>query len=108
MALSWVGSILPGGALFAGINLVLAAFNLLPVSGLDGGRALHCALCALCGPEAAERAAGLLDGFLVGALVAGGAILAWKGGSVTLLFTSGWLFSSVWREKEGKRACQTA
>ena len=56
LALSWVGSILPGGALLAGINLVLAAFNLLPVSGLDGGRALHCALCALAGPEAAERA----------------------------------------------------
>ena len=108
LALAWLGSLWPGGALFAGINLVLAAFNLLPVSGLDGGRALHCTLCALAGPEAAERAAGLLDGFLVGALVAGGAILAWKGGSVTLLFTAGWLFSSVWREKEGKRACQTA
>lgn len=108
LALAWLGSLWPGGALFAGINLVMAVFNLLPVSGLDGGRALHCALCALAGPEAAERLAGLLDGFLVGALVAGGAILAWKGGSVTLLFTSGWLFSSVWREKEGKRACQTA
>lgn len=108
LALAWLGSLWPGGALFAGINLVLAAFNLLPVSGLDGGRALHCTLCALAGPEAAERAAGLLDGFLVGALVAGGAILVWKGGSVTLLFTAGWLFSSVWREKEGKRACQTA
>lgn len=108
LALAWMGHCLPGGALFSGINLVLAAFNLLPVSGLDGGRALHCALCALAGPEAAERAAGLLDGFLVGALVAGGGILAWKGGSVTLLFTAGWLFSAVWREKEGKRGCQTA
>lgn len=106
LVLAWLGSLWPGGALFAGINLVLAAFNLLPVSGLDGGRALHCALCALAGPEAAERTAGLLDGFLVGALVAGGGILAWKGGSVTLLFTAGWLFSSVLREKEGKRGCQ--
>ena len=85
---------------------VLALFNLLPVSGLDGGRVLHCALCALAGPEAAERTAGLLDGFLVGVLVAGGVILAWKGGSITLLFTAGWLFSSIWREKEGKRGCQ--
>ena len=74
---------------------MLALFNLLPVSGLDGGRVLHCALCALAGPEAAERTAGLLDGFLV-----------WKGGSITLLFTAGWLFSSIWREKEGKRGCQ--
>lgn len=108
LALAWLGHMLPGGALFAGINLVLALFNLLPVSGLDGGRALNCVLCALCGPEAAERTAGLLDGFLVGALVAGGAILAWKGGSITLFFTAGWLFSSIWREKEGKRACHPA
>ena len=63
------------------------------------------ALCALAGPEAAERTAGLLDGFLVGVLIAGGVILAWKGGSITLLFTAGWLFSSIWREKEGKRGC---
>lgn len=37
LALAWLGHFLPGGALFAGINLVLALFNLLPVSGLDGG-----------------------------------------------------------------------
>lgn len=106
LALAWLGHCLPGGALLAGVNLVLAVFNLLPLSALDGGRALGCAVSALAGPDAAEGLAGLLDGFLVGALVAGGAILAWKGGSVTLLFTAGWLFSSVWREKEGKRGCQ--
>ena len=91
LALAWLGHMLPGGALFAGINLVLALFNLLPVSGLDGGRALNCALCALCGPEAAERTAGLWTAFWW-ELVAGGAILAWKGGSITLFFTAGWLF----------------
>ena len=106
LALAWAGSLWPGGARLAGVNLVLALFNLLPVSGLDGGRALGCALAALAGPETAQRIAGLLDGLLVGALVAAGAILAWKGGSVTLFFTAGWLFSSVWREKAGKRGCQ--
>lgn len=106
LALAWLGSFLPGGALFAGINLVLAAFNLLPLSALDGGRALGCAAGMLAGPEAAARLAGLLDGLLAGGLLAGGAILAWRGGSVTLLLTAGWLFSSLCREKEGKRGCQ--
>ena len=30
----------PGGAVFAGLNLVLACFNMLPAGRLDGGRAL--------------------------------------------------------------------
>lgn len=108
LALAWLGHFLPGGALFAGINLVLGLFNLLPVSGLDGGRALHCAVAVLAGPDAAQRLAGWLDGLLVGVLLAGGMALVWQGGSVTLLFTAGWLFSSVWREKEGKRGCHPA
>lgn len=105
LALAWLGTRLPGGALLAGVSLVLALFNLLPLSALDGGRALGCAVSALAGPEAAARLAGVLDGALVGALAAGGAILAWRGGNVTLLCTAGWLFSSLWREKEGKRGC---
>ena len=41
------------GWVFAGLNLVLCCFNLLPVGRLDGGRVLRCVLAWLLGPEAA-------------------------------------------------------
>lgn len=37
------------------VNLLLALFNLLPVSALDGGRALYFFLCRLCTASAAQR-----------------------------------------------------
>ena len=41
------------GRLFAGLNLALGCFNLLPVGRLDGGRALYAGLAAAVGPGAA-------------------------------------------------------
>lgn len=43
-----------GGRLFGGVSLLLGLFNLLPVRGLDGGRALYSLLCPRCLPERAE------------------------------------------------------
>ena len=46
------------GQTFAGLNLALALFNLLPVGRLDGGRALGCALALLAGPDGRSGSAG--------------------------------------------------
>ena len=40
---------------FAGISVVLAAVNLLPVRGFDGGGVLHCLLSAVLPPEISDR-----------------------------------------------------
>lgn len=95
-----------GGALFAGLNLALGCFNLLPVGRLDGGRALHCLLSMSIGP-AAEEAEAVLDRVLIAFLLALGVLLIGWGGSFTLLLVALWLLA---KEKEGKkgrnRSCQ--
>ena len=95
-----------GGALFAGLNLALGCFNLLPVGRLDGGRALHCLLSMSIGP-AAEEAEAVLDRVFIAFLLALGVLLIGWGGSFTLLLVALWLLA---KEKEGKkgrnRSCQ--
>lgn len=105
LALALVFCRLPGGQAFAGLNLVLACFNLLPVGRLDGGRTLRCLLSWLWGPGAALRAGRWLDRALTGGLVLFGALSTCLGGGVTLLLTAGWLFSGLEWEKTGKRTC---
>ena len=94
------------GWVFAGLNLALGCFNLLPVGRLDGGRALHCLLSMSIGP-AAEEAEAVLDRVLIAFLLALGVLLIGWGGSFTLLLVALWLLA---KEKEGKkgrnRSCQ--
>ena len=79
------------GVLFAGINLALALLNLLPVTGLDGGRAIYCVLSLLAGPDAAGRVGEWLNFICSGALLGISLLLLRVGGNVTLLLVSLWL-----------------
>ena len=96
-------------AAFAGLNLVLACFNMLPVGRLDGGRALYCTLALLAGPGWAGWIGRRLD--LAGAvlLLAGGAAALGVGGNLTLLLVALWLSAALLRQNNwggtGKRAC---
>lgn len=77
--------------LFVGLNLALCALNLLPVSRLDGGRAVHFFCSALWGEAVGEGLSRLLDGgFALVLLVAGVWVLA-IGGSFTLLILALWV-----------------
>ena len=74
------------GAVFAGLNLTLGCFNLLPVGALDGGRALRALL-----PLRWEEAARGISGGLSALLSAAGFLLMLHTGNPTLFLTGGWL-----------------
>lgn len=85
-----------GGFLFAGINLGLGLFNLLPAGALDGGRALRC-LLELCPVRGAEWAAQALNVITVGGLLGAGAAACLAWGNPTLLVTALWLTAGAVR-----------
>lgn len=80
--------------LFAGLNLSLGLFNLLPVRMLDGGRILSCLLNAFA-PEKAPRVVNAVSVLLAGALLGLG-WAAWRQwGNLTLLCVAAWLTVGV-------------
>lgn len=93
-----------GGAVFAGLNLVLACFNMMPVGRLDGGRALYCTLALLAGPEWAGRIGRWLNGAGIAIMLASGAVLAGSGGNITLLLVALWLLAALPAEKSWRKA----
>lgn len=106
LAAAWLCCRAEGGALFAGLNLALGCFNLLPVGRLDGdGR---CTVCCPCpsGRLRRRRRRSWTRVFIAFLLALGVLLIGW-GGSFTLLLVALWLLA---KEKEGKkgrnRSCQ--
>lgn len=90
-------------AVFTGANLVLCAFNLLPVRPLDGGQALELLAAWAAGPAAGERAARWAG---AGAASVLSAALFWvmvrTGGTLWLLPPAAGLLASAVREAAGR------
>ena len=86
------------GVTFAGLNLALALFNMLPVGRLDGGRALYCVLALLGGPKLAGGVGGWLDVLCTAAAGAAGLMLAGTRGNFTLLLVALWLLGGLFQQ----------
>ena len=88
---------------FAGANLILCAFNLLPVRPLDGGRLLELLMSWAAGPEAGEYAARWVSAAGALAMASGLAyVMRESGGSLWLLPAMAGLFATAFRESVGQ------
>ena len=94
------------GYTFAGINLMLGCFNLMPISRLDGGRALFCTLALLLGPSWAELILKWLSAAATALILVLGMLVIGLGGNLTLLLVAVWLVAVFFSgKKKGNRAC---
>lgn len=90
---------------FLGANLVLCAFNLLPVRPLDGGKALGLLVSWAAGPAAGEWAVRWIGAAAAAALAFGVLCIIWcSGGSLWLLPAAVGLLAAAGRECGGKGA----
>ena len=69
-----------GDYLFAGANMILGVYNLLPIQGLDGGRALYLAVAWATEPFTAQRVCGLVNLVAMGLLLALVTGIVWQTG----------------------------
>lgn len=90
-----------GWMVFAGLNLALGLFNLLPLGVLDGGRALFSVLAMLFGLQTGYRVQKAADRFFTCALLLCGCVVFGTGGSITLLVVAVWLVCLL--DKPGRK-----
>lgn len=69
------------GLVFAGANIILCAYNLLPILPLDGGRALTLIVSFFFGPLVGDAVAGIAGAVCALALMLGGLMLYGKTGA---------------------------
>lgn len=83
--------------LFAGVNLGLACFNLLPAHWLDGGQILGNILTMAAGAEAGQRGRAAASILTVTGLLLGGLWLLWSSGgrNFTLLIAGLWMLTML-------------
>lgn len=85
---------------FAGANLVLGGFNLLPGRTLDGGRLLWLWMAWCTDPFAADRVCAAVSAVVMSVLLLGGGTLLWlQGGSPFLLVAAIALMAQSIRQK---------
>ena len=91
---------------FAGLNLGLAFFNLLPAKWLDGGRALTGLMTQLGWEELGEQVTTLCSDVVAALLLGAGVILLWESGgrNFTLLMAGLWLAALARRPETGWRS----
>lgn len=84
-------SLLNGPRFFTGLNAVFAVFNLLPISGLDGERALRSLISVFLPAEKVYRITLLSELFCLSALFYFGAAAALRHSNYTFLISAAYL-----------------
>lgn len=110
LAAAWLGALLArrgvgeGLYFFAGLNLGLACFNLLPAAWLDGGKALEALFAWLGREELGRRLGDLGSDVTAGLLLSAGAMLLWHSGgrNFTLLAAGLWVTAAARRERRAE------
>lgn len=107
LGLAWVSAMLArsgsgrGLYFFAGLNLGLACFNLLPAKWLDGGRALQNIFAKMGRKEEGERVIELCSDVVAALLLGAGVVLLWQsqGQNFTAFIAGLWMMAGARAER---------